>query len=175
MRCSLEGHLRTQLGRHLTERLRHAGQRWRSLTRQGFNRQGIRKRNYQTYPMTLPAFNFLYTLLELAPTRNRQDGHHSCMGRIVPMDPLFAPFRALGYITDNVPFAIQRRGQHMAGQPLSAGSPAMQAHASPALVCICTTMRVETQFRPAAVQLKSCLSSSLISSTQRYKESAQRW
>jgi hypothetical protein len=61
--------------------------------------------------MTLPAFNFLYTLLELAPTRNRQDGHHSCMGRIVPMDPLFAPFRALGYITDNVPFAIQRRGR----------------------------------------------------------------
>ncbi len=26
-------------------------------------------------------------------------------------EPLFAPFRALGYITDDVPFAIQRRGK----------------------------------------------------------------
>ncbi len=25
--------------------------------------------------------------------------------------PLFAPFRALGYITDGVPFAVQRRGK----------------------------------------------------------------
>ena len=31
---------------------------------------------------------------------------HSCF-----MDPLFSPFRALGYITDNVPFAVQRRGR----------------------------------------------------------------
>ncbi len=25
--------------------------------------------------------------------------------------PLFRPFRALGYITDSVPFAVQRRGK----------------------------------------------------------------
>jgi U3 small nucleolar RNA-associated protein 21 len=25
--------------------------------------------------------------------------------------PLFKPFRALGYITDDVPFAVQRRGK----------------------------------------------------------------
>lgn len=25
--------------------------------------------------------------------------------------PLFAPFRALGYITEDVPFAVQRRGK----------------------------------------------------------------
>jgi hypothetical protein len=25
--------------------------------------------------------------------------------------PLFLPFRALGYITDDVPFAVQRRGK----------------------------------------------------------------
>ena len=27
------------------------------------------------------------------------------------MQPLFRPFRALGYISDNVPFAVQRRGK----------------------------------------------------------------
>lgn len=27
------------------------------------------------------------------------------------MQPLFQPFRALGYISDDVPFAIQRRGK----------------------------------------------------------------
>ena len=27
------------------------------------------------------------------------------------MQPLFKPFRALGYISDNVPFAVQRRGK----------------------------------------------------------------
>ena len=27
------------------------------------------------------------------------------------MQPLFRPFRALGYITDDVPFAVQRRGK----------------------------------------------------------------
>ena len=26
-------------------------------------------------------------------------------------NPLFAPFRALGYITEDVPFAVQRRGK----------------------------------------------------------------
>ncbi|GAX75096.1 hypothetical protein CEUSTIGMA_g2540.t1 [Chlamydomonas eustigma] len=29
----------------------------------------------------------------------------------MPPSPLFKPFRALGYITDNVPFAVQRRGK----------------------------------------------------------------
>ena len=29
------------------------------------------------------------------------------------MQPLFQPFRALGYITDDVPFAIQRRGKEV--------------------------------------------------------------
>ncbi len=29
----------------------------------------------------------------------------------MPQNPLFRPFRALGYITDNVPFAVQRRGK----------------------------------------------------------------
>ncbi|DBB04808.1 hypothetical protein WJX82_011613 [Trebouxia sp. C0006] len=27
------------------------------------------------------------------------------------MQPLFQPFRALGYISDDVPFAVQRRGK----------------------------------------------------------------
>ena len=27
------------------------------------------------------------------------------------MQPLFRPFRALGYISDDVPFAVQRRGK----------------------------------------------------------------
>jgi hypothetical protein len=30
---------------------------------------------------------------------------------MAPQAPLFQPFRALGYITDNVPFAVQRRGK----------------------------------------------------------------
>lgn len=29
----------------------------------------------------------------------------------MPVAPLFKPFRALGYITDNVPFAVNRRGK----------------------------------------------------------------
>lgn len=32
---------------------------------------------------------------------------------MVPQPPLFQPFRALGYITDEVPFAIQRRGREV--------------------------------------------------------------
>lgn len=30
---------------------------------------------------------------------------------IAAMQPLFQPFRALGYISDDVPFAVQRRGK----------------------------------------------------------------
>lgn len=29
----------------------------------------------------------------------------------MPSAPLFKPFRALGYITENVPFAVQRKGK----------------------------------------------------------------
>lgn len=32
-------------------------------------------------------------------------------GGMEPQLPLFRPFRALGYITDSVPFAVQRRGK----------------------------------------------------------------
>ena len=32
---------------------------------------------------------------------------------MVPQPPLFQPFRALGYITDEVPFAVQRRGREV--------------------------------------------------------------
>lgn len=32
---------------------------------------------------------------------------------MAPQPPLFQPFRALGYITDDVPFAIQRRGREV--------------------------------------------------------------
>lgn len=30
---------------------------------------------------------------------------------MAPQPPLFQPFRALGYITDDLPFAVQRRGR----------------------------------------------------------------
>lgn len=36
----------------------------------------------------------------------------TCVGQgLQIMQPLFRPFRALGYISDDVPFAVQRRGK----------------------------------------------------------------
>jgi hypothetical protein len=37
-------------------------------------------------------------------------GYHAIAGEAMAA-PLFKPFRALGYITDEVPFAVQRRGK----------------------------------------------------------------
>jgi hypothetical protein len=36
-----------------------------------------------------------------------------CSTSMAPQPPLFQPFRALGYITDDVPFAVQRRGREV--------------------------------------------------------------
>ncbi len=48
---------------------------------------------------------------ELRRRHEKSELRNACIAGFALMDPLFAPFRALGYITDDVPFAVQRRGR----------------------------------------------------------------
>jgi hypothetical protein len=72
-----------------------------------FKFRGLCRGYYRTYGTAAQTFEQSYNIL------SAQQFWHcvACAAMVAAREPLFLPFRALGYITDRLPFAVQRLGR----------------------------------------------------------------